>query len=235
MTNLATLKFFVTPPHECSYLPDREASSLFVDPAARMDMDMYAKLSAVGFRRSGDYLYRPHCASCNACIPVRIPAREFRMHRSQRRIWKKNRDLQVTSRDATFDKEHYELYERYIRARHEEGDMYPPSVDQYEAFLTNRWGTTRFHEFRAMGQLVTVAVVDHMPNGLSAVYTFFDPDEAARSPGMHAILWQIQEAVAQGLPHVYLGYWIRQCRKMSYKTQFRPVELFRDNHWLQAT
>ncbi len=176
MTNLATLKFFVTPPHECSYLPDREASSLFVDPAARMNMEMYAKLSAVGFRRSGDYLYRPHCAHCNACVPVRIPVAEFRMRRSQRRIWRRNEDLSVVTRQANFAQEHYDLYQRYITARHEEGDMYPPSVEQYEAFLTNRWGTTRFHEFRLQDQLISVAVVDHMPNGLSAVYTFFDPD-----------------------------------------------------------
>ncbi len=234
MTNLATLKFFVTPPHECSYLPDQEASSLFVDPAARMNMEMYAKLSAVGFRRSGDYLYRPHCAHCNACVPVRIPVAGFRMRRSQRRIWKRNADLVVNTCPAEFRDEHYQLYERYITARHEEGDMFPPSVDQYEAFLTNRWGTTRFHEFRLSGRLVYVAVVDHMPNGLSAVYTYFDPEDSGRSPGMHAILWQIEEARRLGLPHVYLGYWIRECRKMSYKTRFRPVELYREDQWIRA-
>ena len=214
MTNLATLKFFVTPPHDCSYLPGQEASSLFVDPAARLNMDMYAKLSAAGFRRSGDYLYRPHCEKCKACVPVRIPVEGFQMRRSQRRIWKRNED---------------------ISDRHQEGDMYPPSIDQYEAFLTNRWGTTHFHEFRAGGKLVSVAVVDEMPNGLSAVYTYFAPEESGRSPGIHAILWQIEEARRLGLPHVYLGYWIRQCRKMNYKTQFRPVELYTDNQWLVAT
>ncbi len=233
MTNLATLKFFVTPPHECSYLEDREASSLFLDPAARVNPDLYGKLSALGFRRSGNYLYRPHCEHCQACVPVRVPVDRFRLRRVQKRIERVNSDLTVTERPPGVRRDHYRLYRRYIEARHRNGDMYPPSMDQYESFLINEWGQTRFYEFREGVRLLAVAVVDHMPNGLSAVYTFFDPDHDRRSLGVYSILWQIREARRLGLPAVYLGYWIRQCRKMNYKTSFRPVEMLINDEWTE--
>lgn len=235
MTNLATLKFYVTPPHGCSYLDDREASSLFMDPAAKVDSKLYGKLSAMGFRRSGNYLYRPHCGTCQACVPVRVPVEPFRMRRVQRRIWQKNSDLTVVSHPPEMKPEHYRLYRDYITERHRNGDMYPPSMDQYESFLINEWGHTRFHEFRSGDRILAVAVVDHMPNGLSAVYTFFDPAEMQRSLGTYSILWQIEEAKRLGLPAVYLGYWIRQCRKMNYKAEFRPIEMLINDEWVETS
>lgn len=231
MSNLQTLKFYCTPAHRCSYLPEREAVTLFLDPKADMSAEIYSSLTSVGFRRSGDFVYRPHCGSCTACVPVRIPVNQFTPTRSQRRCLARNEDLVVVSAPARYTPEYYALYERYINQRHPDGDMFPPSRNQFRAFLLCSWSNTRFLEFRAGGRLVAVAVVDHVDTGLSAVYTFYDPDEEARSPGRYAILWQVREARRRGLGYVYLGYWIRQCRKMSYKQEYQPLEHFDGQVW----
>ena len=126
----------------------------------------------------------------------------------------------------------YSLYARYIESRHRDGDMYPPSRQQFDSFLTREWETTHFYCFYDRDQLIAVAVVDVIDNGLSAIYTFFDPDLNARSLGAYAILWQIEEARRLNLGHVYLGYWIRQCRKMAYKVQYRPIELLVNGRWV---
>ena len=232
MTDLAAVKFFVTPLHKCSYLPRQDAITLFADPKANLDHDLYSELSELGFRRSGNYLYRPHCKQCSACIPVRIPVDLFSMSRRQKRVMKKNADLTVAEVPAHFQEEHYQLYEKYITAKHRDGDMYPPSPEQYESFLLSDWGNTVFFEFREKDKLVAVAVSDVMDNGISAVYTFYDLEQPKRSLGVMAILWQIQKAVERKLPAVYLGYWIKECQKMSYKTEYRPLEMFVNNHWV---
>ena len=232
VSNLAQLKFFVTPPHECSYLDDREATTLFVDPAARMDNDLYSALSTLGFRRSGRHVYRPHCEACSACIPVRIPVDRFALRRSQKRIHNRNADLDVRIVDAEFSEERYDLYARYIRERHSDGDMYPPSREQFRSFLLCEWSATRFIEMREGERLLAVAVVDVIRDGLSAIYTFFEPEASKRSLGVYAILWQIDYAARQGWPHVYLGYWIKQCQKMSYKTDYRPLEMYVGERWV---
>lgn len=231
MTDLAAVKFFVTPQHKCSYLPRQDAITLFADPKAVYDRDLYSELSEHGFRRSGNYLYRPHCRTCAACIPVRIPVQRFRLSRKQKRVLKANRDLQVIQMPGQFKQEHYELYESYIKTRHHDGDMYPPSPEQYESFLLSDWGCTVFFEFRQNGRLLAVAVSDVMHNGLSAVYTFYDVNETRRSLGVLAVIWQIQHAIELELPAVYLGYWIKECQKMAYKTEYRPLEVFVDNQW----
>lgn len=235
MTNLAQLRFFATPPHACSYLEDRRATTLFVDPAAEIDNDLYSSLSALGFRRSGRHVYRPHCEGCNACIPVRIPAAEFVPRRAQRRIRRRNADLEVRITEPRLTEENYALYARYIAARHADGDMYPPSPDQFRSFLLCEWSDTLFAEFRADGELIAVAVTDQVSDGLSAIYTFYDPDQGHRSPGVLAILWQIEHARTLGRTHLYLGYWIRQCQKMSYKTDYRPLEMFVGERWIRVS
>ena len=234
MTDLSQLKFFATPPHACSYLEDERATTLFVDPAARIDPPLYSALSQLGFRRSGRHLYRPHCQACNACIPVRVRIEDFTPSRSQRRVERRNAGLTVTSAPPRLSDESYALYARYIEARHADGDMYPPSPDQFASFLFSDWSDTRFLSFRDDGRLVAVAVVDLVADGLSAIYTFYDPDEDARSLGRYAILWQLADARRRGLPHLYLGYWIKQCRKMNYKTDFRPLEMFLGERWVQV-
>ena len=235
MTELARLKFYATNPHTCSYLPEEQATTLFLDPSQPMDVNVYAELSALGFRRSGDHLYRPHCQSCNACVPARIPVALFQPNRQQRRILKRNLDLSVCKVTPAFTEEYYALYVRYIEQRHADGDMYPPSREQFATFLVRNLPFSYFYEFRLDGQLLAVAATDLLPNGLSAVYTFYDPDEDHRSLGRFAILQQIEETHRLGLQALYLGYWIKNCRKMNYKTQYRPIELFVNQRWVILT
>jgi len=231
MTELARLKFYATQPHPCSYLPDEQATTLFLDPSQPMDIELYAQLSTLGFRRSGDHLYRPHCQDCQACVPARIPAGRFSPNRQQRKILRRNADLKVGWAAPRLTEEYYDLYLRYIETRHADGDMCPPSREQFDTFLVSDLPYSRFIEFRLDEQLLAVAVTDILPNGLSAVYTFFDPQQEQRSLGRFAILWQIAEARRMGLHALYLGYWIRNCRKMAYKTQYRPIELLVNQRW----
>lgn len=233
MSDLSNLKLFATQPHPCSYLENREATTLFIDPDTSVDKELYSQLSELGFRRSGGHLYRPHCAQCQACVSSRIPVAEFKPNRSQRRCWRRNSDLTLAFTDDIGTDEHYQLYADYINKRHQDGDMYPPSRRQYDAFLTNEWGVTRFLEFRHQGRLLGVAVCDQLEQGLSAVYTFFDDLEHQRSLGVFAILAQIDQAKHLGLDYVYLGYWIKDCQKMAYKTQYRPLELLIRRRWLK--
>lgn len=234
MTDLAHLKFYATQPHPCSYLPEEQAVTLFLDPQQPIQSDTYSQLSELGFRRSGEHLYRPHCAQCRACVPARIPAADFVPNKQQLRIHKRNRDLQVTTRRPVMNEEIYQLYSRYIIARHSDGDMFPPSREQFQSFLVSEDAFCEFNEFRLDGRLLAVAVTDRLNNGLSAVYTFFDPDQSRRSLGRYAILWQIEQARRSGLPAVYLGYWIRNCRKMNYKTEYRPLEMLINQRWIRV-
>ncbi len=235
MSNLSTLRLFTTPEHACSYLEDHQASTLFIDPHARINTRMYSELSDMGFRRSGDYVYRPHCRGCNACIPARVDVKAFIPSRRHRRVLQKNSTIQVDSIRPCFTRELYQLYSRYIERRHQDGDMYPPSQEQYASFLMSSWSDTWFHCFRTDGKLVAVAVTDRLDSGFSAVYTFFDPDLHDHSLGALAVLWQIQHAVEEGLDWLYLGYWISGCRKMRYKQDYQPLELLVDEQWQPMT
>lgn len=234
MTSGANITFFTTAAHTCSYLADREAVTLFADPDAEMTSHTYSQLSDLGFRRSGNYVYRPQCQGCQACISVRIPVAQFRPRREQRRCWQRNQDLSVQAVPVTWSEEHYALYARYISSRHRDGDMYPPSPRQYREFLTSDWSDTELVEYRLDGRLVAIAVTDTLADGLSAVYTFYDPDMSPRSLGSFAILWQIQACRDKDLRYLYLGYWVRHAPRMRYKTQFRPLELLIENEWLLA-
>ena len=191
---IGPLQFYATPPHQCSYLHDREATTLFADPRYRIDARLYTALSRSGFRRSGEYIYRPHCGICRACIPTRVSAFRFKPRRSQIRTWRKNLDLRICPREPELVREHFELYRRYINTRHPGGGMENPTTEQYLEFLTSSWANTVFFEFRLANRLLAVAVTDRLLEGLSAVYTFFDPDFTARSLGVFTILWQLHEA-----------------------------------------
>lgn len=232
MSDLSELRFFRTPAHPCSYLEERQAATLFVDPQTRLDAGLYSELSRLGFRRSGDYLYRPHCDGCRACVPARVRVADFQPRRRHKRLRRRNADLTVSEEPARYTREVYRLYARYIDQRHSDGDMFPPSEEQFTSFLTCDWADTRFYCFRdPEHRLVAVAVTDLLDDGLSAVYTFFDPDQPDRGLGVNALLWQIQAAHRLGMPYLYLGYWIRQCQKMSYKSQYRPLELLDGGEW----
>ena len=230
-SSMRDLKVYTTYPHSCSYLEDQEATTLFVDPRQQMDQKLYSNLSVLGFRRSGNHIYRPHCTHCEACIPARIPVASFSPKRGQRRTERRNEDLRVIRSDDIRDEDAFSLYRRYIEQRHADGDMYPPDREQYESFLNDAWNCTRYYRFYARAKLVGVAVVDELTDGLSAIYTFFDPGEARRSLGSYAILWQIEHARQSGLDYVYLGYWIRDCQKMAYKSEYRPLELYINSRW----
>ncbi|PAV26787.1 arginine-tRNA-protein transferase [Tamilnaduibacter salinus] len=231
MSSLRTLVFFATPAHDCSYLPDREATTMFVDPRATVDKRLYSQLTSLGFRRSGSHYYRPHCEGCNACIPVRIDATRFRPNRSQRRVWRDNPDVRFALAPPRFQERYYTLYARYIEQRHYDGDMYPPSREQFTSFLVEGANQSHFLEMWAEERLIGLAVLDVLDDGLSAIYTLFDPDEADRGLGTLAVLWQVDEALRRDLSYVYLGYWIRDCRKMNYKTRFRPLEALLNGQW----
>ena len=224
-------QFYLTPAHPCSYIPGREAQTLFLDPRDTINQPLYQGLTEHGFRRSGGHLYRPHCVDCQSCVPTRIPVANFEPRRTQRRVLGKNEDLQVRIEPATFNRRYYELYERYIHGRHRDGDMYPPSSDQFRSFLLSQWSNSIFLNSYLDNELVAVAVTDQQPAGLSAIYTFFDPVHEARSLGAFSILKQIDHCRQLKLPHLYLGYWIRESRKMRYKIDYRPVELFMDGRW----
>jgi len=230
-SSLRDLKVYTTYPHSCSYLEDQEATTLFVDPRQVVDQKLYSKLSVLGFRRSGNHIYRPHCTHCNACIPARIPVAEFESTRGQRRILRRNQDLRVASSATIEDDDAFDLYHRYICLRHSDGDMYPPDREQYEAFLSSVWNCTRYFRFYDKGRLVAVAVVDRLEDGLSAIYTFFDPELDRRSLGAYAILWEAEKAREMGLDYLYLGYWIRGCQKMAYKSDYRPLQVYRNSNW----
>ncbi|MFT6958251.1 MAG: arginyl-tRNA--protein-N-Asp/Glu arginylyltransferase [Halieaceae bacterium] len=230
-SSLRDLKVYTTYPHSCSYLADQQATTLFIDPRQEIDQKLYSSLSLLGFRRSGNNVYRPHCAQCNACVPSRLPVRDFQPSRSQKRTLRRNLDLTVKQTDDIRDDESYDLYRRYIEQRHADGDMFPPDREQYESFLNNAWDCTRYFRFYRKSRLISVAVVDVMVDGLSAIYTFFEPEEERRSLGTYAVLWQIEQAREMGLDYLYLGYWIQNCQKMSYKADYKPLELFLDGSW----
>lgn len=227
----AKLTLFATPAHTCTYLPGNDATTLFVDPEFPKDAGIYTLLSRNGFRRSGEHVYRPNCNDCSACVPVRVPVERFEPRRSQRRTLRANRDLRVVAREANFCEEHFLLYDRYLGARHANAGMDNPTRKQYREFLLSSWADTVLHEFRLGGHLVAVAVADRLSDGLSAVYTFYDPDYSRRGIGTYCILWQIDETRRLGLAWLYLGYWIADSPKMLYKREFLPQERFIDGRW----
>tara|TARA_B110000037_G_scaffold175003_1_gene199428 strand:- start:129 stop:851 length:723 start_codon:yes stop_codon:yes gene_type:complete len=229
--DIQRIKLFQTEPHPCSYLPGRESTTAFVDPDLAVDPEVYERLSMVGFRRSGPYLYAPMCSACKACVPVRLPVAAFKPTRAQKRCLKRNMDLKVVRCKSIDSDQHYLLYAKYINERHADGDMYPPSKTQFDQFLGDPWECTQYLEFYLDHQLIGCAVVDVLPGSLSAIYTYFDPAHDRRGLGNLAVLLQIKIAAEMGKRYVYLGYWIEDCQKMSYKKQYQPIELFEENSW----
>ena len=228
---LKSLRFYSSPVHACSYLLDRDATTLFVDPEIEMSMETYQVLSMVGFRRSGDFVYRPHCSHCNLCVPVRLKVNDFKPSRSQKRCWNKNQDLELNIKPVSFETSHFKLYREYMQARHPGGGMDNDDPDAYYRVMTAEWSKTSLFEFKLDNEVIAIAVVDVQEDSLSAVYTFFSPKYNSRSLGVYAILSQIAHAKACGNEWVYLGYWNPDSEKMTYKNQYQPLEYFHESEW----
>lgn len=216
----------------CPYLAGRRERKVLTEITGHDATRTYSLLSRAGFRRSHTYAYRPACSACSACVPVRVLAGDFRPGASLRRVAQANRDLDAVELPARATDEQYRVFDRYIDARHGDGEMAGMTFRDYRAMVEESRLETTLTEFRdAGGHLLAVCLTDWLEDGPSAVYSFFDPDATTRSLGTYCVLWLIGEARLRGLSHVYLGYWIAQSSKMAYKARFRPLEGLGPDGW----
>lgn len=233
---LNKLQFYVSSGYTCGYLPNRLAQSLIASPQHLLNGQVYSQLIQQGFRRSGLYVYRPHCERCNACTPVRIVLNDFKASRNQKRVLKKHRNLTVQILPVAFHQDHFNLYQQYQQDRHPPAATPDPADDMggeesYRNFLCDSNVESVIVEFRDQDMLKMVSIIDLVDGGVSAVYTFFDTSNAKDSFGTYNVLWQIDWAKQLKLDYLYLGYWISDCQKMSYKNRFQPQQHWLNDQW----
>ena len=227
---LQRLQFYATTPYACGYLEGRLAQSLIATPHHLIDNEVYSDLIQLGFRRSGKFVYRPHCEHCNACVPVRLLVNEFKPKRAQRRAARQHQALTVIIVPLTFKQAHFELYAAYQVARHEGKDE-KESVEQYRNFLVQSNVESLMVEFRLDDVLKMISVVDIVHEGVSAVYTFYDTSDKSASYGTYNVLWLAEWCCSLHLPYLYLGYWIEKSPKMAYKQNFVPQQGLVEGQW----
>ena len=238
---ITALQFYATAPYPCSYLFGNLARSQVATPSHLINADLYSNLVHAGFRRSGQFTYRPYCDNCNACISSRVLVEQFRPNRSQKRTLKKHQNLQSRTLNLEYQADHFLLYQQYQKLRHSGGEMDQDDQTQYTQFLLQSRVNSRIIEFRdglddpQPGKLRMVSVIDILDQGISSVYTFYDASEKSANYGTYSILWQIEQAKLLRLPFLYLGYYIEKSNKMSYKLNFKPLEGLLDNHWRLIT
>jgi arginine-tRNA-protein transferase len=230
------LRFFLTAPSPCPYLPGKRERKVFTALDGFDAENLHDVLTHAGFRRSQNIAYRPSCDGCDACISARVPVEHFIFTRRWRKIMARNADLTRTLRPAEASEEQFLLLRRYLNSRHAEGGMADMSFTDYAAMVEETAVHTHIVEYRYSagpdrGALAAAALVDVLGDGLSLVYSCFEPDEARRSLGIYTILDHVQQARAAGFAHLYLGYWIPGSDKMHYKADFRPLELLLGGEW----
>jgi arginyl-tRNA--protein-N-Asp/Glu arginylyltransferase len=228
----STHYFFMTSPMPCPYFSDRVERRLITELVGPDSQALHDQLTRAGFRRSHGTAYAQACSRCNDCIAIRIKAREFSSSRSQRRIAKRNKELVANEVSAIANEEQFILFEAYQASRHAGGDMETMDYCDYQSLVEENTIDTAIIEFRHNDRLVACIIVDKISDGFSAVYSFFDTEfESRRSLGTFMILWLIEHTRALELDYVYLGFWINNCQKMSYKKNFIPLEYFLSGSW----
>lgn len=225
------LKLYSTQEHQCSYLQETPARTLFLDPETPVTAKLIEDLANQGFWRSGHYLFKPQCNTCNACIPIRIPLHDYLFSKNEKRCIKQNQDLEITLHSNVHCNDLYDLYQRYISERHRYGDMFPPSIEQFTNFIANKKAFTKVIRFTLNNQLICASIVDELENSCLAIYTFYDSNFLERSLGHFSILWQINYSQQRQKRYLYLGYWITASDKMRYKQRYLPHEILKDNQW----
>jgi arginyl-tRNA--protein-N-Asp/Glu arginylyltransferase len=232
---LEEIQFYVTTEYSCGYINGQDAQSIVATPYKNVNSKNFNSFMSKGFRRSGQYVYKPNCKDCSACIPIRVLASNFNVSRSQKRLKKYLDNLSVKLLPLTFNEEHYNLYVNYQNKRHQNNDGAEDNVADYNDFLIKSNVTSRLVEFRLNNQLKMVTIIDIINDGISAVYTFYDCSDQKLSLGTMSIIWLLELCKEEKLSFLYLGYWIHESQKMKYKTNFKPYELMIEGVWQEAT
>ena len=226
------LPFFLTAPSKCPYLPDRQERKIFTKLELGEGPELNDALTHAGFRRSQSILYRPACELCTACKSARIPIAQFEWSKSHKRVIKRNRDLKARIQVPQATMEQFDLLSRYLNHRHQDGDMAGMDFYDYAGMIEDGAQRTEIIEFRDASQNLKAAIlIDKLKDGLSLVYSFYDPNEARRSLGRFMILHSVLKAASLQLPYIYLGYWVQGSPKMAYKAHYRPVEILEPLGW----